>query len=272
MTGESTRNPQWLTWLKDQVSFAADMGQAVQALRSAGIPDPAIAAALDTLRPRGSALSDGRLAPPPVLARAPANLRKLDAPRLDLYALDDFLSADECERISALAAQHLQPSPLSSTTRDTAFRTSRTCVLAHLRSPIAAELDDRICRTLGIRAAYGEAIQAQRYDVGRQFKAHTDWFVPGSDDYARLAGMRGNRTWTFMVYLNEGMQGGGTRFTAIDFTVTPKAGMALFWNNLQPDGSPNPLTWHCGEPVTAGHKVIITKWFRVLGDGPVLHE
>ena len=272
MTGESTRNPQWLTWLKDQVSFAADMGQAVQALRSAGIPDPAIAAALDTLRPRGSALSDGRLAPPPVLARAPANLRKLDAPRLDLYALDDFLSADECERISALAAQHLQPSPLSSTTRDTAFRTSRTCVLAHLRSPIAAELDDRICRTLGIRAAYGEAIQAQRYDVGQQFKAHTDWFVPGSDDYARLAGMRGNRTWTFMVYLNEGMQGGGTRFTAIDFTVTPKAGMALFWNNLQPDGSPNPLTWHCGEPVTAGHKVIITKWFRVLGDGPVLHE
>jgi prolyl 4-hydroxylase len=272
VTGESTRNPQWLTWLKDQVSFAADMGQAVQALRHAGIPDRAIAAAFEALRPRGSALIDGRLALPPLLARAPGNLRRLDAQHLDLYALDDFLSADECERISALAAQHLQPSPLSSAVADTAYRTSRTCVLAHIRSPIVAALDDRICRTLGIRAAYGEAIQAQRYDAGQQFKPHTDWFIPGSDDYARLAGLRGNRTWTFMVYLNEGMLGGGTRFTEIDFTVTPKAGMALFWNNLHPDGAPNPLMRHCGEPVTAGHKVIITKWFRVLGDGPVLHE
>ena len=26
---------------------------------------------------------------------------------------------------------------------------------------------------------------------------------------------------------------------------------------------------YSGEPVTRGHKVIITKWFRVLGDGPV---
>ena len=74
-----------------------------------------------------------------------------------------------------------------------------------------------------------------------------------------------------MVYLNEGMEGGGTHFTEIDLRITPKLGMALFWNNLMPDGSPNPATMHCGEPVISGFKIIITKWFRVFGHGPVLY-
>jgi hypothetical protein len=29
---------------------------------------------------------------------------------------------------------------------------------------------------------------------------------------------------------------------------------------------------HSGEPVTAGNKIIITKWFRCIGEGPVFHE
>ena len=70
-----------------------------------------------------------------------------------------------------------------------------------------------------------------------------------------------------MVYLNEGMVGGGTRFTELGLTFQPKTGMALLWNNLNADGSPNPATMHCGEPVISGHKIIITKWFRVTATG-----
>ena len=114
--------------------------------------------------------------------------------------------------------------------------------------------------------------QVQRYDVGQQFKPHRDCFEPGTNTYQRLAGLRGNRTWTFMVYLNEDMQGGATHFTEIGQVISPKTGMALLWNNLLEDGSPNQATLHCGEPVTRGHKVIITKWFRVFGDGPVFYE
>jgi prolyl 4-hydroxylase len=88
----------------------------------------------------------------------------------------------------------------------------------------------------------------------------------------RFAGTRGNRTWSFMVYLNEGMEGGGTRFTALNHTFQPKTGMAVLWNNLNADGTPNTATMHAGEPVIRGHKVIITKWFRVMGDGPVFFD
>lgn len=269
MQGENPGEPTWVAWLREQVDNATDMGQALPALRRAGVTEQSIDAALEVLRPKGSSLVDGRLAPPPLLGRAPPQLRKLDASHFDLYAYDDFLSAVECAHIIALADQHLQPSPLANATPDNEYRTSRTCLLAHLRSPEAMALDDKICRTIGIGAGFGEAIQVQRYDEGQQYKPHTDWFIPGSDAYARFARLRGNRTWTFMVYLNDGMEGGGTRFTEIDYTVYPKAGMALLWPNLHRDGTPNRLARHCGEPVIRGHKVIVTKWFRVLGDGPV---
>ena len=42
----------------------------------------------------------------------------------------------------------------------------------------------------------------------------------------------------------------------------PVPGMALAWNNLQADGTPNPFTLHEALPVEVGHKWVITKWFR----------
>ncbi|HTU66703.1 MAG TPA: 2OG-Fe(II) oxygenase, partial [Steroidobacteraceae bacterium] len=154
---------------------------------------------------------------------------------------------------------------------DKAFRTSQTADLCYLKSPVATGLDEKICRTLGIRPEYSEGIQAQRYDVGQQFKPHWDYYEPDTHVYHRFAGVRGNRTWTFMVYLNQEMEGGATRFTEIDYAVKPKTGTALIWNNLNADGTPNKATMHCGEPVTSGFKLIITKWFRELGDGPLFY-
>jgi len=43
---------------------------------------------------------------------------------------------------------------------------------------------------------------------------------------------------------------------------TPVKGLALAWNNLQADGTPNPFTLHESIPVEAGSKWVITKWFR----------
>jgi prolyl 4-hydroxylase len=52
----------------------------------------------------------------------------------------------------------------------------------------------------------------------------------------------------------------------------PKKGRALIWNNLNPDGTPNPATFHSGERVTSGHKIIVTKWFRERGHRPMFYE
>ena len=65
---------------------------------------------------------------------------------------------------------------------------------------------------------------------------------------------------------------GGTQFAVIGKTFQPRKGRAVIWNNLYPDGTPNYATLHSGMPVLRGHKVIITKWFRERGTGPMLHE
>jgi prolyl 4-hydroxylase len=260
--------PKRLEWLRARLRIATDMAESVESLRAEGYTDEAILAGIEAVRPRGDALAQDVMNPP-LLRRAPANLRKVDTDKLLLYTLEDFLSPKECIRLTALTAYHLRPSTVAYASDDKAYRTSSTADLCHLKSPVATAIDEKICRTLGIRVEYSEGIQAQRYEVGQQFKAHCDFFTPNTQTFNRFAGLRGNRTWTFMVYLNDGMEGGATRFLNIDYAVQPKAGTALLWYNLNADGSPNQDTRHCGEPVTRGNKVIITKWFRVFGDGPL---
>jgi prolyl 4-hydroxylase len=263
-------DPSLLDWLRETIRIGSDLTQSVLALRSQGYTDDAILDAIEELSPGGDAFEQGVMTPP-LLQRAPAKLRRVGPDDLQLYALDDALSPKDCARVIALINHHLRPSTLSYPSPDNEFRTSQTSDLCFLKSPVALAMDEKICRTLGIREAYAEGIQAQRYDVGQQFKPHWDYYIPDSQAYAKFATVRGNRTWTFMVYLNDDMEGGATRFTKIDLAFQPKTGMALLWNNLLEDGSPNPMTMHCGEPVTRGHKLIITKWFRRYGEGPLFY-
>jgi hypothetical protein len=258
--------------LRERIRQASNMYEAVAEARQLGYGYDVIRAAIDMATPVGSALQAGKLPSPPLVRNPPANLRNIGAPRLDLFTLDDFLKPKDCARLIALVGHHLQPSKVShNLVGDSEFRVSQTAQLSFLRSQFAAEIDDRICRTLGIRAEYSEGIQAQRYEVGGHFKPHFDFFGTGSDEHRSACSVRGNRTWTFMVYLNDDFEGGATRFTRIDCAIKAKTGMAVFWNNLNADGSPNAATMHCGETVTRGHKVIITKWFRLRGDGPLFY-
>jgi prolyl 4-hydroxylase len=43
-------------------------------------------------------------------------------------------------------------------------------------------------------------------------------------------------------------------------TFKPIKGNAIFWENLRPDGSGYPETWHAAYPVTSGTKVGLNIW------------
>jgi prolyl 4-hydroxylase len=271
----------WQNWLRENVQRGCDPEQLLQTLLDHGFSEASIVQTLTEMSKRaeaeGTAEGEPRLdydaiANPSLLRRPPATLQPIEPEVLQLFTLDDFLSDAECDAIVAITNRHLRPSTVTVENGDKYYRTSRTCDLSLIKDPQVAALDLKIALTLGIRPAYSEGIQAQRYDVGQEFKRHTDYFEPGTPEYARFAAERGNRTWTFMVYLNDGMEGGGTRFFAIDRVFQPKKGQAVIWNNLYRDGTPNPDTLHSGEPVTAGHKIIITKWFRENGSGEMFFE
>ena len=199
------------------------------------------------------------------------NAERLDSPRIELYTLENFLSFDECRKLRELIRLHLRPSTITNAEQSAKnFRTSKTCDLALLNDPFVKELDQRICKIMGINPTYSEGIQAQVYDVGEQFKPHTDYFEPCSREFHEHARNLGQRTWTFMIYLNTTDKGGETRFVELGKTIYPREGTALIWNNLYPNGAPNPDTLHEGMPVVQGDKAIITKWFRAKGTGAMI--
>ncbi|MCP1471050.1 prolyl 4-hydroxylase [Sphingobium sp. OAS761] len=180
---------------------------------------------------------------------------------LTLFIQRNFLSAEECGALMTCIDAQRRPSTIADANGDGYFRTSETCDLDP-NDPFVATIDAKLAAFAGIDPAYGEPIQGQRYAVGQEFKAHTDYFDPKGLDYAKYCSVAGNRTWTLMVYLNEPRAGGATRFTKIGKTVQPETGKLLAWNNRLGPGEPNPASLHHGMKVRAGVKHVITKWYR----------
>ncbi len=188
------------------------------------------------------------------------NAAKLDSPKLELYTLTPLLNARECDYLVKLIRSRLRPSTLSSPEDDTAFRTSQTCDLGALNDPMVEDIDRRLCQLLGIDPSYSEPIQGQYYEVGQEFKAHTDYFE--AHELAKHGGAMGQRTYTIMVYLNTVEAGGETEFRHVGTAFAPREGQALIWNSLDENGSPNHNSLHQAHPVRQGYKAVITKWFR----------
>jgi len=196
----------------------------------------------------------------PLLAAQPG-IQRLPRRELTLFIKRDFLNAEECDGLVERIEANRRPSTLADDLGYDAFRTSETCDLEN-SDPFIAAIDARLAAYSGIDPAYGESLQGQRYAVGQEFKAHTDYFEPDGSDFQRYCGRSGNRTWTLMVYLNEPKAGGATRFTQVDKMIQPERGKLVAWNNRRLDGSPNPATLHHGMKVRSGTKYIITKWYR----------
>jgi prolyl 4-hydroxylase len=190
-----------------------------------------------------------------------AGVQRVPTPKLDLFIKRGFLDAGECRRLIALIDERRRPSEVADDFGDKYFRTSETCDLDAAQPDVAA-LDARIAELTGLDPSHGEPVQGQRYAVGQEFKAHTDYFEPNGADYLRFCSKTGQRTWTVMIYLNEPEAGGATRFKTIGKTVQPETGKLLAWNNLRPDGRVNVNTLHHGMKVRAGTKYIVTKWYR----------
>jgi len=251
---------EWLRWLQLNVARGCAKEELRNILLSEGFEARAVQKAFERI---GTGRSSSRSPSYRVELKIP-NAMRFPSPEIELYTADGFLNPGECAELTSIIVASLRPSTVSTPLAgepDKAFRTSRTCDLVGGQDAVLA-LDSKICQSLGVDAAFAEPSQGQCYEVGQEFKPHTDFFKAYELDRFSTGNL-GQRTWTLMIYLNEPESGGETRFVELDITVKPKLGMALLWNNLLPSGEPNYFTRHQGMPVTAGKKVIITKWFRM---------
>ncbi len=198
---------------------------------------------------------------------ASPGLQRVPTHKAVLFQRKRFVPSDLAAELIALIDAGRRPSTIADDNGDAYFRTSETCDLA-AHWPAVQRIEAMLAELSGIDPAYGEPLQGQRYAEGQEFKPHTDYFAPGGRDFQRYCALSGNRTWTFMIYLNDVAAGGATRFKLLDKTFQPEAGKLLCWNNRLPDGpggaagSVNPATLHHGMKVRKGVKYVITKWYR----------
>jgi prolyl 4-hydroxylase len=195
------------------------------------------------------------------LLGAMPGVQRAPFPALELFQLRQFLPLELCQDLIELIDAGRRPSTIADANGDQYFRTSETCDL-NPSEPSVQELERRLYALNRIDPQHGEPVQGQRYDVGQEFKAHTDYFEPDGPDWERYCADSGQRTWTFMIYLNDVTAGGGTRFNLAKKIIQPQAGKLIAWNNRGPDGRPNPNTLHQGMKVRKGVKYVITKWYR----------
>jgi prolyl 4-hydroxylase len=270
----------WQDWIKLNISRGCDKDGIVKILFEHGFHPAAIVAAMQYLPQSGDLIATinsklaGASAPLQTIAAAPREIdnvnlpfaKRLETDKAHFYLLEDFLSGAECDELIRRIRRDSRVSTITNPGEaDKYFRTSQTSDLSVSADAFILDIDRRIAEYMGFEPERSEGIQGQYYQVSQEFKAHTDYFEPETDEYRTFAGERGQRTWTFMIYLNDVEEGGQTEFLRLGTTVSPRRGMAVIWNSLRADGSVNPDTLHSAKPVIRGEKFIITKWFRTQG-------
>lgn len=188
-------------------------------------------------------------------------VHRIESNFLEIYRIYDFLTKDECLSLLNEMGNNFTPSTVTNPNADKYDRTSSTCNML-LNNTLYNQLNQKIHDFMKIPVNMGEVPQGQKYKVGQEFKPHTDYFHLNEEYNKKHIEFGGQRTWTFMIYLNDVEEGGSTKFIKINKEFFPSTGDVLVWNNVLPNQVGNPYSLHCGMPVIKGEKNIITKWFR----------
>lgn len=250
----------WRDWLRLNRDRGCDRAELFRQAAAQGFDPGVIAVELGIAVPLDHPAWSSWASPPLLNPENQPRAWRLDTPLAQIVELPGLLSRQECSALIQAIDQSLVPSTVTTGSGD--YRTSRTCHLAEAAPALTADLDGRFAALLGVDPALSEPLQGQRYDTGQYFKAHTDWFAPGTPEFVEHTRVGGQRTWTLMVYLNTVVLGGETLFLKVGRAFSPVAGLGLAWNNLYVDGRPNHDTLHEARPVQKGRKYVITKWFR----------
>lgn len=173
-----------------------------------------------------------------------------------IVVLGNVLSHEECEELIRLSTDKMKRSKIGMTREENELRTSSSMFIEESENEIVARVKKRISAIMNIPIEHGEGLQILQYTPGQQYKAHYDFFSSSSKM------VNNNRISTLVMYLNEVEQGGETFFPKLNFSVTPKKGMAVYFEYFYNDQTLNDLTLHGGAPVITGEKWVATQWMR----------
>lgn len=178
-----------------------------------------------------------------------------------VWQLDGLLSSEEVAALQAVAAPLLGDA--DSSAAKGGFRDAKT---AWLTAPgkESEVLEERLASLVALPRENQEPAQVLRYAEGGQYRLHHDLLLAQSRQPC------GVRAATLFTYLTDVAEGGETVFPQLGLTVTPKAGRALLWWNVDPKDieagnkhTKDPRTEHEARPVLRGEKWGMNKWVHM---------
>jgi hypothetical protein len=189
-----------------------------------------------------------------------------------IVVLEGFATPGECQWLIGRAASGLQRAKVyrdSSTAQVAETRTNREMALTIFSADVALSLiRDRIAAASGTPVTHFEIAKLLHYSPGEQFALHADFIEAKTPQLAHELATRGQRTATFLIYLNEGYEGGATQFPRIDWQYRGGRGDALLFSNVDANAAPDYDTVHAGLPPTSGEKWVLSQWIRNRPVGP----
>ncbi|MCX7358452.1 MAG: 2OG-Fe(II) oxygenase [Alphaproteobacteria bacterium] len=196
--------------------------------------------------------------------KIPDATQHFDAPRV--LTLEGFLAPGACAWIMDRARPSLDAARVKNAEQGGAnvhaLRTNTGMGFSLIDTDLVIQLTHaRIAAAIGQPVSHQEPTNILHYTPGQEYRPHFDFIDPGVAHFARELQTVGQRTTTFLIYLNDDYDGGATTFPRLDWSFKGKVGDALaFWNIT--DGRPDPLTLHAGTPTSSGIKWLFSKWVR----------
>ena len=188
-----------------------------------------------------------------------------EAPRVRLA--EAFTTDAVCDWIRRRADGRMRPAMMyDGTTKTEQVDPHRTCsdyqfdilntdlVLLLVRARIAA--------LTSLPTVAMEPPRIFHYAVGEEIKPHYDRCGNAVDGYGAGGGYLGDRIVTFLLYLNDGFEGGDLEFPKVDFRCKGAKGDAVYFAHIDPSGKPDPLSLHAGLKIRQGEKWVLSQWIH----------
>jgi prolyl 4-hydroxylase len=174
--------------------------------------------------------------------------------------LDSILTKEECSELIKIGSDSMKQATTLGKVVD-GYRTADNSWI-YDTTELTQKIKNLVAKESALPVENQEEIHIVRYNIGGQYKAHHDFFHPNESYYETSTGKAGQRTFSFLFYLNHNFTGGETEFTHKKIKIIPKTGRLLIWRNMNEDGTLDYDSMHAGLPVLSGTKYIAIIWVR----------
>jgi predicted 2-oxoglutarate/Fe(II)-dependent dioxygenase YbiX len=187
-----------------------------------------------------------------------------EAPRVRLA--EAFVPPQVCDWLIGRARGHLRAAMMYDGETKTEWADPhRTCSdyqFDILNTDLVVQLvRQKIAATTGLPPLVMEPPRIFHYALGQDIKAHFDRAGDGVKGYGD-SGYLGDRIVTFLLYLNDGYEGGELSFPRTGFQCKGAKGDGIYFAHIDASGKQDPLSLHAGLVITRGEKWVMSQWIH----------